>query len=171
METIDRQFIEFFRAVGKTYNLDDLTSQIYARLFIDPDEVAMEDLAKETGYSLASISNKIKILESGGMVIRRTRPGTRKVYLYANKDMLRRMASLLVQYQQNEVRLVKSELPRILESLSCKKLGPRERSQVEILKKYHEDTLVFDKLISGLMTKLRPGENTIGASQERNRRK
>ena len=75
MESLDQQFTDFYRVIGRSYNFDDLTTLIYARLFIDPDEVAMEDLAKETGYSLASVSNKLKILETCGVVTRRTRPG------------------------------------------------------------------------------------------------
>ena len=114
MEPLDQQFTDFYRVIGKSYNLDDLTSMIYARLFIDPEEVAMEDLAKETGYSLASISNKLKILETCGVVVRRTRPGTRKVFVYSQKDMMKIVLSSFVLYQQGEVVMVQTEIPRLL---------------------------------------------------------
>jgi DNA-binding transcriptional regulator GbsR (MarR family) len=154
MEPLDQQFTDFYRVIGKSYNLDDLTSMIYARLFIDPDEVAMEDLAKETGYSLASISNKLKILETCGVVVRRTRPGTRKVYVYAQKDMMKIVLSSFVLYQQGEVVMVKTEIPRLLEGLKGKKLGKREKAQKEILEKYYEDTLMFDEMITRFLAQL-----------------
>ena len=154
MESIDRQFIEFYRAIGRSYGFDDLTTLIYARLFIDPDEIAMEDLAKETGYSLASVSNKLKVLETSGVVTRRTRPGTRKVYVYADKDMRKSMISFFVQYQKGEVVRVKEEIPRMIEELEEKNLGNREKAQAGILKKYYNDTVALDRIITQLMTTL-----------------
>jgi DNA-binding transcriptional regulator GbsR (MarR family) len=154
MEPLDQQFTDFYRIIGKSYNFDDLTTHIYARLFIDPDEVAMEDLAKETGYSLASVSNKLKILETCGVVTRRTRPGTRKVYVYADKDMMKMMMSFFVQYQQGEAVRVREEIPRMLDDLKGKKLGKREKAQAGILKKYYDDTMAFDRMISQLMAAL-----------------
>ena len=158
METLDQQFTEFYRSIGRSYNFDDLTSLIFARLFIDPEEVAMEDLAKETGYSLASISNKLKILEAGHFIIRRTRPGTRKVYVYAPKDMLKIVMSALVQYQQGEIATVKSGIPHLLESLKGKKLGKREKAQVEILRKYYDDSLFVDGAVTKFIAELERAE-------------
>lgn len=154
MEPFDQQFIEFFRPIGRTYNFDDPTSIIYARILIDPGEVAMEDLAKETGYSLASVSNKLKILETFGVVVRRTRPGTRKVYFYAPKDMMKMIISYLVQYQQGEMGIVKSGIPRLLDGFKGKKLSKREKAQAEFLKKYYADTLFFDELVTRFLAEL-----------------
>jgi len=154
MEPLDQQFIDFYRAIGKSYNFDDLTSLIFARLFIDPEEVAMEDLALETGYSLASISNKLKILESGHFIVRRPRPGTRKVYVYAPKDMLKIVMSVLAQYQQGEIARVKSGIPPMLEALKGKKLGKREKAQVAILKKYYDDSLFVDGIVTKFIADL-----------------
>lgn len=154
MESLDQQFTDFYRAIGRSYNFDDLTTLIYARLFIDPDEVAMEDLAKETGYSLASVSNKLKILETCGVVTRRTRPGTRKVYVYADKDMMKMMMSFFVQYQNGEAMRVREEIPRMLDDLKGKKLGKREKAQAGILKKYYDDTMAFDRMITQFMLAL-----------------
>lgn len=154
MEPLDQQFTDFYRVIGKSYNFDDLTTLIYARLFIDPDEVAMEDLAKETGYSLASISNKLKLLETCGVVVRRTRPGTRKVYVYAQKDMMKIVLSSFVQYQQGEVVMVKTEIPRLLEGLKGKKLDKRGKAQKKILEKYYADTVMFDEMITRFLAQL-----------------
>jgi len=160
MEPLEEQFTEFYRTIGRSYNLDDLTSRIYARLFIDPGEVAMEDLAKETGYSLASVSNKIKILEVGGMVERRTRPGTRKVYVSAPKDMMRLTLSFLLQYQNGEVAKVKAEVPAMIASLKGKKTGGRQKTQLEILEKYYADTLAFDQIITRFIGEMGREEHT-----------
>jgi DNA-binding transcriptional regulator GbsR (MarR family) len=154
MEPLDQQFTEIYRAIGRSYNFDDLTSLIYARLFIDPEEVAMEDLAAETGYSLASVSNKLKILESFGAIVRRTRPGTRKVYVYAPKDMMKMIVSFFVQYRQGEMAIVKAEIPRLLDGFKGRKLGKREKAQVAILNKYYADTLMFDRMVTRFLADL-----------------
>jgi len=154
MEPLDQQFIDFFRPIGESYHFDDLTSRIFARLFIDPDEVAMEDLAEETGYSLASISNKLKILEAGNFVVRRPRPGSRKVYVYAPKDMMKLLREILIRYRQGEIAQVKSGIPSLLKSHKGKKPGKRERAQEEILKKYYEDTLLLDRIVEKFIAEL-----------------
>lgn len=50
MDQIDREFINFYQRVGKAYGMDSLTSTIVARLFIEPGEVSIKELAEETGF-------------------------------------------------------------------------------------------------------------------------
>ena len=70
------------------------------------------------------------------------RPGTRKVYVYADKDMMKMMMSFFVQYQNGEAMRVREEIPRMLDDLKGKKLGKREKAQAGILKKYYRGVRV-----------------------------
>ncbi len=47
----------------KLFGLDDLTSTIIGILYIESDDILMDDIVKIKGYSLSTISNKTKILE------------------------------------------------------------------------------------------------------------
>lgn len=85
MDSIDKAFIKFYREVGNANGMDELTSTLFARLFIEPDVIAMNELAEETGYSLASISNKIKFLEVSGYVVRKKNRVPKKCIFMAAK--------------------------------------------------------------------------------------
>ena len=79
--------------------MDSLTSTIVARLFIEPGEVSIKELAEWAVYSLASVSNKVRQLEPSGFIVKRIKPGTRKIYVRANKDVLRAGIEQLVRTQ------------------------------------------------------------------------
>ena len=80
MTELEKKFIEFYQNIGRGYGLDSLFLTIFAKLYISPEETAMDDLVGETGYSLASISNKVKELENAGLVRKTKRPGRKKIH-------------------------------------------------------------------------------------------
>ncbi|WP_292484890.1 hypothetical protein [Methanohalobium sp.] len=61
MDSIDQGFIKFYQEVGKANSMDELPATLFARLFIEPDEIAMNELAEETRYTLASISSELPL--------------------------------------------------------------------------------------------------------------
>ena len=82
MKELENDMIEFFQKMGVAHGIDNVMSSIMGICYISPDEIAMEDIAEKTGYSLASISMKVKVLEQIGFIEKRNQPGTKKVYLY-----------------------------------------------------------------------------------------
>ena len=115
MDSIDKDFIKFYQEVGKSNGMDELTATLFARLFIEPGEIAMNELAEETGYSLASVSNKIKFLEISGYLVRKKKPGTKKVYLYGRKEILDVVIEQISNARNNEIRKAKTEIPSMIE--------------------------------------------------------
>ena len=63
MKELEKRFIEMYNKIGRVQGMDNLLTSIFALLILEPDDIAMDDLAHKTGYSLASISNKIKLME------------------------------------------------------------------------------------------------------------
>jgi len=120
MEELEQEAIEFFCNIGKGYGLKDLTMKVFAILYLEPEEVAMEDIAKRTGYSLASISNAAKVLENIGIVQRRKRPKTKKVFLYIEKNLIKLNIQKLRAAQESFVRSIKLSLPPIIEKYKAK---------------------------------------------------
>ncbi|KKH99975.1 hypothetical protein EO95_08470 [Methanosarcina sp. 1.H.T.1A.1] len=154
MDQIDREFINYYQRVGKAYGMDSLTATIVARLFIEPGEVSMKELAEETGYSLASVSNKIRQLEPSGFIVRGTKPGTRKVYVRANKDILRVAIGQLIRAQAGEIQPATIEIPRMIEHYQNEDLSEAQKEKIEILKRYHRDMLKLDNILEEVIEKL-----------------
>jgi DNA-binding transcriptional regulator GbsR (MarR family) len=74
MNGIEEDFMQFLSGMTKVFGTQDLMLKVFALLFIEPEEIAMDDIAKKTGYSLASISNTMKMLENIGGIKRIHKP-------------------------------------------------------------------------------------------------
>ena len=87
MEELNKEIMALFQEMGRGQGLnDDLLMIIFSTLYLEPEPIAMEELAKKTGYSLASISNKTKLLEPIMDITRTRNPGSKK-YIYTWKKI------------------------------------------------------------------------------------
>lgn len=154
MDSIDQDFIKFYQEVGKANGMDELTATLFARLFIEPDEIAMSELAEETGYSLASISNKIRFLEISGYVVRSKKPGTKKIYLYGRKEILDVVIEQISNVRTNEIKKAKSEIPSIIEHYNSENLNESQKQKITILRGYYNDLLKIDDIFEDMVKKI-----------------
>jgi DNA-binding transcriptional regulator GbsR (MarR family) len=154
MDEIDREFIAFYQNVGKGYGMDSLMATIFARVYIEPGDMGMSELAEETGYSLASVSNKIRQLEPSGLITRSTKPGTRKVYVHSDKDILKIALGQLLRTRANETQPATIEIPRMVERFENEELSEKQQGKLEILRRYHRDMLKLDSVLEEVLEKL-----------------
>ncbi len=151
MESIDKEFIEYFNIESRAFGGGNMPGTVIAILYIEPEPVAMEDLAKRTGYSLASISHMMKMLETTGFVRRIKKPKTRKVYFYMEKDMLKHNKQKLVMVYENSVKPAMELLPPILEKYKNKSRDERARRKYEIVRDYYSQMVEFEKIIKHMI--------------------
>ena len=147
MEQLDKAFIEMYQKIGKNSGLDNLTATLFGMLYLEPKEIAMEDLAKKTGYSLASVSNKLKFLEQFGLITRKSKPGTRKIFLYMDKDLIKLMKGHLIKKEEQQIKFVKKILPGILDGYKKKAKTEEQKNKLKIMQNYHDQLLKFEKVI------------------------
>jgi DNA-binding transcriptional regulator GbsR (MarR family) len=153
--TLEDDFIRMFQtSIGRSKGLDDLSSWILARLFIETGEMAMADLAGEAGYSLASVSNKCQVLERAGCIVKRTRPGTRKVYVYAHKDLIGTFMRQLEQIRNSQTLVVMKEIPPMIERYQTEDLSDELKEKIALLQGLHDDMKIIDKIITGMLERL-----------------
>ena len=151
---LDDEIIEFYRTAGRMQGIDDSLATILGTLYLEPGEMSMEELAKKTGYSLASISNKIKMLEPSGIIRRVRKPGTKKIFLYAEKDIMRIMKKTLVMKQESVVKLAKERIPFIIRKYKNKKLTEEQKNKLRIIENYYKGILRFEGIIKEILRKL-----------------
>lgn len=152
MDQIDQKFIGFYQNISQAQGLNDnLLATIMAMLFLEPDKIAMDELAQKTGYSLASMSNKVKFLEGLGFIKRTTMPGTRKVFLYAEKDILNIFKQALIKKQENVINLAKENLPLMIKECKPKAKTKEARQKITMIESYYSQMLIFEKIIQQLI--------------------
>lgn len=140
------EFIELIAENSKVNGLDELSSKIIGILFIEPEEVALDELANRTGYSLSAVSTALKFIERAGIVKRTKRPKSRKVYFYMGKDMLAISLQIMKRKYEKIILPSKQKLPRIIEKYkqeSTKEAG----EELGIVENYYKEILFFEQIL------------------------
>lgn len=130
------------------FNLGPITTKIVSLLYLQPNEVAMEDISKKTGYSLASISNKMKFLENAGMVERVKKPGSKKVFFYMEKNILKININKFEKIIINYIEPAKNSLPELISKYKKKAKTNIDKEKLKIIEDYYNQLIEFEKLIN-----------------------
>ncbi|HIE33828.1 MAG TPA: hypothetical protein EYP86_01655 [Candidatus Altiarchaeales archaeon] len=148
MQNIDQEFIGFFSRLLRSIGLDDLSSKIVAILYIEDREISMEEIAKMTGYSLASISNKMKLLETLVMIQRIKRPGTKRAFFYMEKDIIKLNIMRISAVKENFINPIKLNFPGFIEKYKKNASYNREaRKKLTIIENYHKQVIQLEKVL------------------------
>lgn len=146
MDKIDEDFKNVFMSVGKMFGFNHLTGSLVALLYLNPKEIAMDSLAEETGYSLASVSNSLKTLESLGIVRRIKKPGTKKIFYYMEKDLLKLNIGKIVAARENLLKPLKMKLPEMIKKYKGIK-DIRTKEKLKSVESYYQQILTFEMLL------------------------
>lgn len=145
-ESPKNEFIELIAENSKVDGLDELSSKIIGILFIEPEEVALDELANRTGYSLSAVSTALKFIERAGIVKRTKKPKSRKVFFYMGKDMLAISLQIMKRKYEKIILPSKQKLPKIIKNYkqeSTKKSG----EELEIAENYYKEILFFEQIL------------------------
>lgn len=140
------EFIDLMTENSKVNGLDELSSRIIGILFIEPEEIALDELAKRTGYSLSAVSTSMKFIERAGIVKRSKKPKSRKVYYYMEKDMLAMWIQLMRRKYENIILPSKYKLPKIIEKYKLEK-SENSEEELRIVENYYKQVLFSERLI------------------------
>jgi len=151
MEPIDKEFIDFFESAGRAFAWGDIPPKIIAVLYIEPEAIALEDIAGKTGYSLASVSNAMKHLEAMGFVQRIKKPKTRKVFFYMEKDIIKLNRQKIVVAYENGVKPAMEAVPRIIDKYKDKAKDPQSQKKLEIVQGYYSQMLELEKILQHMI--------------------
>ena len=151
MPSIEKDFIDYFNTFGKAFGWGDMPTTVIAILYIEPDPVAMEEIVKRTGYSLASISNMMKMLETMGFVTRIKKPKTKKAYFYMEKDIVKLNKQKLVIAYETGIKPAKDILPQIIKKYENKAKDAQAQKKLEIVRDYYRQMLEFEKILKHMI--------------------
>jgi len=147
MKDIEQEFVGFFKDVGRGFGMPQLPMHVVGQLYMEPEPVAMEDIAKATGYSLASISNTMKMLEGSGVVQRSKKPGTKKVYFFMEKNLAMLNIRKLNAAMEIQIKPAKLKLPVLIKKYKNKAKDDVAKQKLKIVEDYLRQMLIFEKLI------------------------
>jgi HTH-type transcriptional regulator, osmoprotectant uptake regulator len=139
------EFIQLMAVNARANGLDDLSSKIIAILYAEPNEIALEELAKRTGYSLSALSTTLKLAEQLSIVKRLQKPGSKKAYFYIEKNISSMFADMLLKKYEHVILPSKQKLPEIIRQYKGEK-SAESKEGAKIAENYYKDILAFDKV-------------------------
>jgi len=157
MKELDREFAEFMKNVNTCMGFDDSFGELVALLYIEPETISLEELAKRTRYSLASVSMKMKMMEGMGLVQRIRKPGSKKAYFYMDNDMCKHIRIKADSIYRHRIRPVKEYLPKLIAKYRTKPDTPETRKKLQILSDYLRQLQRIERVLLLVMKELDKG--------------
>lgn len=101
IKKLDGELEKLLLKTGNDYNHPKILQKMMFILLISDKEISMEDLAKKTKYSLATLCNTIKQAEKMDMVERIPHPKTKRVYVKAKHNFYNLVKNTLKKQYDN----------------------------------------------------------------------
>lgn len=147
MTDIEKKIIDIGYEIFKSYGVDNSTAQILSILNFESNEISMEELAERTGYSLASVSLKIKNIEHFWGIKRIHKPGSRKTYLLMEKNLLDAFAIQLKNGFATELDIAKTKITPLIEEYRCNVTTQEQKAKLHTYENYLSEISKFEDLI------------------------
>ncbi|WP_324676090.1 GbsR/MarR family transcriptional regulator [Hymenobacter sp. GOD-10R] len=133
------KFIEGWGTLGSAWGVSRTMAQVHALLLVSPNALSTEDIMDQLQISRGNVNMNVRALMDWGIVRKELRPGERREFFSAEKD-IHRVATLILQERR------KRELEPIMRVLG-------EISQVEpSLTSTPEETEAFTKMIASVQS-------------------
>jgi len=114
MTTPIEEFKRILTHTERAKGINSATAKIIAEIFASTGEISIEELAKKTKYSLATISNSIRFVEQYGAVTKLKKPGSKKIYVKAERDFMKVLAANMNKTHEIAIRPLKQTLPNLI---------------------------------------------------------
>lgn len=158
MDKLNEEISELMSNLWKPLGFSDSFCNIMSVLYLEPDEISLEDLSKETNYSLASVSNIMKILVNIGIVKKIRKPKSHKVFFYMEKDIIR-LNIQKINFANEQIKHIIEILPSIIEKHSNRRNNEKTKRKLHILQSYYEQIKKFHFVMEKMIKELRKIQN------------
>lgn len=81
------KFVQTWGALGSQWGINKTMAQIHALLMVAPEALSMEDIMEELQISRGNASMNLRALMDWGIVFKEYKPGERKEFFIAEKDL------------------------------------------------------------------------------------
>jgi len=99
---IKKNIYSSFADIAATIGYSEIHGRTIAALLVSNRKLSLQDLAKETGYSISTLSLSLDLLEFLGMIKKIKNAGDRKLYIELQGDLLEGLKkAFVIKLQKN----------------------------------------------------------------------
>jgi len=103
LEEGKEKFIQSWGVIGSNWGINRTMAQIHALLLIAPESLSAEDVMEDLQISRGNANMNLRELIDWGLVYKELKPGERKEYFRAEKDMWDVVKKIIVRRKKKEL--------------------------------------------------------------------
>ena len=134
MDNIEEKVHGTFAATASSIGYNEVHGRIISALLVENKALSLQELSKKTGYSLASISLSLDLLELVG-IIRKTKQN-RKLYAKLEGDILEGLRNALLFKIQKNIIMTLAEFEKYKSDKNAKKTIVVLEKEIKRLEEY-----------------------------------
>lgn len=143
------KFLEAWGTLGSQWGINRTMSQIHALLLISPEALSTENIMEQLNISRGNANMNIRALMDWGLVNKELRPGDRKEYFKAGKDMWETARKIVAERKRREI----TPILELLNQLNTEKISSENLSELEAFKSSVKDISDFTHKANDIVEK------------------
>ena len=139
LEEAKYKFIQEWGVLGSSWGINRAMAQIHAFLMLSPESKTTDEVMEELKISRGNANMNMRALIDWGLVFKEYKPGERKEYFYAEKDLWNVMKQIAKERRKREIVPIRDVL---------KEVSNAEIENTPEGKEFKKVTQDIDKIIS-----------------------
>mgnify|MGYP000053018856 FL=1 len=107
------KFIQEWGVLGSSWGINRAMAQIHALLMLAPESKTTDEVMEELKISRGNANMNIRALIDWGLVFKEYKPGERKEYFYAEKDLWNVMKQIAKERRKREIVPIRDVLTEV----------------------------------------------------------
>ncbi len=153
LNEIKKDIYSSFADIASSIGYSEIHGRIIAALLVSDGKLSLQNLAKETEYSISTLSLSLDLLEFLGMIKKIKKAGDRKLYVELQGDLLEGLKRAFVLKIQKNINDSLNSFERYKEILKESKGNKKERV-MNVLGTLEEEIKKLDNYIK-LLSKIK----------------
>jgi DNA-binding transcriptional regulator GbsR (MarR family) len=121
------KFIQSWGTLGSQWGINRTMSQIHALLLVSSAPLSAEDIMEQLNISRGNANMNIRALMDWGLVNKEIKPGDRKEYFYAGKDMWEVARKITYERRKREI----EPILQVVNDLNKNEITGKNKEEIE----------------------------------------
>lgn len=150
LEEGKEKFLQAWGTLGSSWGINRTMAQVHALLLISPVSLSTEDVMQQLSVSRGNANMNLRALMDWGLISKELRPGERKEFFLAEKDMWKVAKQVIRERRKREL----EPMLRILEELKQVQVAKGDKEAetfTEVINNLHELSNKADKTLSTML--------------------
>jgi DNA-binding transcriptional regulator GbsR (MarR family) len=143
------KFINSWGTLGSQWGINRTMSQIHALLLVTSKPLSAEEIMEQLGISRGNANMNLHALMDWGLVSKEFKPGERKEYFSAGKDMWETARKITYERRKREI----EPILQVVNELNKEPITGENNEEIETFKKTIEDLNKFTTKANSIVDK------------------